>query len=92
MTESWPRKSQRGSPIEWTPNGPEGLESARALKPDAMIVDRQLPGLDGLGVVERLRKDQIQAPVLVLSGSKRSRIASRGCARVETTISPNRSR
>jgi len=41
---------------------------ARALKPDALIVDRKLPGLDGLGVIARLRKDQIQAPVLVLSG------------------------
>jgi two-component system OmpR family response regulator len=41
---------------------------ARALKPDALIVDRQLPGFDGLGVIERLREDQIQVPVLVLSG------------------------
>lgn len=54
--------------VEWAPNGPEGLEMARALRPDALIVDRQLPGLDGLGVIEHLRKDQIQVPALVLSG------------------------
>jgi two-component system OmpR family response regulator len=54
--------------VEWAPSGPEGLEMALALKPDALIVDRQLPGLDGLGVIECLRKDQMQAPALVLSG------------------------
>jgi two-component system, OmpR family, response regulator len=54
--------------IEWAPNGSEGLEMARSLKPDALIVDRQLPGLDGLEVIERLRRDQVAAPVLVLSG------------------------
>jgi two-component system, OmpR family, response regulator len=54
--------------VERAPSGSEGLEMARTLKPDALIVDRQLPGLDGLGVIERLREDQIHAPVLVLSG------------------------
>jgi two-component system OmpR family response regulator len=54
--------------VEWASNGPEGLEMARALKPDALIVDRGLPGLDGLGVIERLRRDRIRVPVLVLSG------------------------
>lgn len=53
--------------VEWAPSGPEGLEMARVLNPDALIVDRQLPGLDGLGVVERLRKDQVHTPVLILS-------------------------
>jgi two-component system OmpR family response regulator len=60
--------ADQGFEVEWAPDGPEGLEMAHELKPDALIVDRQLPGLDGLGVIERLRKDQIQTPVLVLSG------------------------
>jgi two-component system, OmpR family, response regulator len=60
--------ADQGFEVEWAADGPEGLEMAHGLKPDALIVDRQLPGLDGLGVIERLRKDQIQAPVLVLSG------------------------
>jgi two-component system OmpR family response regulator len=60
--------ADHGFEIEWAPNGPEGLEMARSLKPDALIVDRQLPGLDGLEVIERLRRDHVAAPVLVLSG------------------------
>jgi len=32
-----------------------------------MIVDRLLPGMDGLTVIESLRKDQVRTPVLVLS-------------------------
>jgi two-component system, OmpR family, response regulator len=40
---------------------------ARTLRPDAMIVDRLLPGMDGLTVIEALRKDHVGTPVLVLS-------------------------
>ena len=32
-----------------------------------MIVDRLLPGMDGLTVIEALRNDQVRTPVLVLS-------------------------
>src|SRR5207247_1835638 len=45
----------------------DGLAKARDLRPDAMIVDRLLPGMDGLTVIESLRKDQVRTPVLVLS-------------------------
>jgi two-component system OmpR family response regulator len=54
--------------VAWAPNGADGLEVAHAFKPDVLIIDRRLPGLDGLKVIERLRRDQIHAPVLVLSG------------------------
>ena len=53
--------------VEWAPNGLEGLEMARLSRPDVLIVDRGLPGLDGLGVIESLRKDQVRTPALVLS-------------------------
>ena len=32
-----------------------------------MIVDRLLPGINGLTVIEALRNDQVRTPVLVLS-------------------------
>lgn len=59
--------ADRGFDIEWSANGIEGLDKARSLRPDAMIVDRLLPGMDGLSVIEALRKDQVRTPVLVLS-------------------------
>ncbi len=45
-----------GFEVEWAANGIEGLDKARSLRPDAMIVDRLLPGMDGLTVIEALRK------------------------------------
>src|SRR5258708_15841657 len=59
--------ADRGFEVEWSASGIEGLDKARSSRPDAMIVDRLLPGMDGLTVIEALRKDQVRTPVLVLS-------------------------
>src|SRR5207248_9162060 len=59
--------ADRGFEVEWSANGIDGLDKARSSRPDAMIVDRLLPGMDGLTVIESLRKDQVRTPVLVLS-------------------------
>src|ERR1700750_613555 len=59
--------ADRGFEVEWSADGIDGLDKARSLRPDAMIVDRLLPGMDGLTVIEALRKDQVRTPVLVLS-------------------------
>jgi two-component system, OmpR family, response regulator len=59
--------ADRGFEVEWSANGIEGLDKARSLRPDAMIVDRLLPGMDGLTIIEALRKEQVRTPVLVLS-------------------------
>src|SRR4030088_2202764 len=59
--------ADRGFEIEWSANGIEGLDKARLLRPDAMIVDRLLPGMDGLTIIEALRQEGVRPPVLVLS-------------------------
>jgi two-component system OmpR family response regulator len=59
--------AEHGFEAEWAPAGPKGLEMTHSLKPDALIVDRQLPGLDGLEIIARLRRDHVAAPILVLS-------------------------
>jgi two-component system OmpR family response regulator len=56
-----------GFDVAWAETGIDGLDKARSGRPDAMIVDRLLPGMDGLTIVEALRKDQMRTPVLVLS-------------------------
>src|SRR5580700_925456 len=58
---------QRGFEIERAASGIEGLDKARSCRPDAMIVDRMLPGMDGLTIIEALRQEQVHTPVLVLS-------------------------
>ena len=57
----------RGFEVECAATGIEGLDKARSCRPDAMIVDRLLPGMDGLTVVEALRQEQIRTPTLILS-------------------------
>jgi two-component system, OmpR family, response regulator len=59
--------TDRGYAVEWAGNGIDGLDRARATRPDAMILDRLLPGMDGLTIVEALRKEDIRTPVLILS-------------------------
>lgn len=57
----------RGYAVDWLDNGVEGLHWARTGDADVLIVDRMLPGMDGLAVIDTLRNEQIRTPVLVLS-------------------------
>src|SRR2546429_3413126 len=54
--------ADRGFEVEWSANGIEGLDKARSLRPDAMIVDRLLPGMGGLTQSQALRKAQGRRP------------------------------
>jgi two-component system OmpR family response regulator len=59
--------ADRGFEVEWSADGHAGLATARSSRPDAMIVDRMLPGMDGLSIIETLRREELRTPVLVLS-------------------------
>lgn len=48
-------------------NGSAALDKAREVKPDAVILDVMMPGMDGFGVLRRLRADGIDAPALFLT-------------------------
>ena len=58
---------EAGHRAERAADGDEGLYLARERDFDALIVDRMLPGLDGLDLVQRLRQSGDRTPVLVLS-------------------------
>jgi two-component system, OmpR family, response regulator len=58
---------ERGYAVEDSATGTAGLAAARHGKFDLLIVDRMLPELDGLAVIERLRAEHVRTPVLVLS-------------------------
>ena len=59
--------AERGFDVDWAATGIEGLDKARAADADAMIVDRLLPGIDGLTIIEVVRQECVRTPVLVLS-------------------------
>jgi two-component system OmpR family response regulator len=59
--------ARNGHGVELAPDGLAGLDRACRQPFDLITVDRLLPGLDGLALIDRLRRRQIATPVLVLS-------------------------
>lgn len=45
------------------------LASIRVQRPACVILDYAMPGLSGLDVLHRLRSDELEIPVIVLTGS-----------------------
>lgn len=48
-------------------NGIEALELIEKLEPEVAFLDIQMPGLDGLGVVRRLREKNLNLPYFIFS-------------------------
>ena len=57
----------QGHNVEQVHDDIEGLTQARAGEHSALIVDRMLPGVDGLSLVTQLRAEGRQTPVLFLT-------------------------
>lgn len=58
---------ESGHVVDHAADGEEGLGMARAAEYDVLVVDRMLPRMDGLKVIETLRGEEHRTPVLVLS-------------------------
>jgi DNA-binding response OmpR family regulator len=58
---------QEGHQVDWVKNGNDGLTAARTGRYDAAVVDRMLPGSDGVEVIRRLRGEKNATPIIVLS-------------------------
>lgn len=58
---------ESGHGADVAPDGDAGLELALSGDFDAIIVDRMLPGRDGLSLIQALRAAAIRTPVLILS-------------------------
>jgi two-component system, OmpR family, response regulator len=58
---------ESGHPADASGEGEEGLGMARDGQYDVLIVDRMLPGRDGLSIVRALRAEGVKTPVLFLS-------------------------
>jgi two-component system OmpR family response regulator len=58
---------QSGFAVDHCGDGEEALIMARSTNYDAAIVDIMLPKLDGLSLVQQLRKENIRTPVIILS-------------------------
>jgi two-component system OmpR family response regulator len=56
-----------GYAIDHAPDGEEGLYMAVNEPYDAAIIDIMLPKLDGLSLIERMRRKKVNIPVIILS-------------------------
>jgi two-component system OmpR family response regulator len=61
---------EAGFAVDHTANGEDGLHLALTEPYDVAVVDLMLPKLDGLTLIEEVRKKNINTPVLILSARK----------------------
>ncbi len=58
---------QQGYTVDHAADGKEGLLLASTEEYDVLIIDRMLPGIDGLSIVKTLRASGNATPILILS-------------------------
>ena len=58
---------ESGHVVDHASDGEEGEQSALTLKFDVIVVDRMLPKLDGLSLINKIRKEDTDTPILILS-------------------------
>ncbi len=57
---------KEGYQVFTAPDGPSGLKVARTVKPDVIVLDIMLPGMDGIELLTRLRRES-NAYVIMLT-------------------------
>jgi DNA-binding response OmpR family regulator len=61
---------QAGFATDHSADGEDGLRLASTEHYDAAVVDLMLPKLDGLSLIEELRRQEINTPVIILSAKR----------------------
>ena len=61
---------KEGYEVYTAEDGPSGLKAARTLKPDLIVLDVMLPGLDGIELLQRLRRESEVYVIMLTSKSE----------------------
>jgi DNA-binding response OmpR family regulator len=69
---------REGYRVRTATDGERGLEELARERPDLVVLDLMLPGVDGLEVLRRLRADDATLPVVVLTALSAERDKVRG--------------
>src|SRR5215831_19257346 len=62
--------TNEGFQVEEAEDGRTAVERVFLLKPDLILVDLRLPGLDGAEVCKRIRAGRLDTPIIVISAAK----------------------
>ena len=62
-----PELEHLGFHVRCAYDGLSGIEEARIFEPELIVLDIMLPGLDGVGVLQRLRQAGSRVPVIMLT-------------------------
>ncbi len=62
----------QGYDVMIAPDGVSGLDQWKKWKPDLIVLDIMLPGIDGLSVLQSIRLEDEQIPILILSAKSAS--------------------
>jgi two-component system CheB/CheR fusion protein len=81
-----------GHTVAQAPDGRTAVETATAFRPDVVILDIGMPGMNGYAVAQTLRKSGDMSSVVLVAcrdwGSKRTKLAPRKRASIATSPSP----
>ena len=84
------RLQRKGYDVALAVDGAQGLSMARSAKPDLILMDMSLPGMDGWETTRRLRADEIlrKIPVVALTAhamaGDREKALAAGCDDYDT--------
>ncbi|HLQ93893.1 MAG TPA: response regulator transcription factor [Xanthobacteraceae bacterium] len=59
--------TRSGYQVDFAADGNDGLRGASSLEFAVIVVDRMLPGIDGLTIIRKLRENNIMTPALIVS-------------------------
>jgi CheY-like chemotaxis protein len=62
--------------IEGVPDGREGLDAVVRQRPDVVLLDLQMPRMDGLALLKQIREIEPRLPVIVISATQENKISS----------------
>ena len=71
--------------------GPEGLEKALTGKFDLILLDIMLPGMDGYEICDRIRAEDRDQPIIMLTAKTSDDEIIQGPNPAQTTMSPSHS-
>ena len=84
---------QEGCSVEEAEDGADAISVLAARKPDLILLDVMMPGMDGFSVCEQVRRlpGLERTPVCMMTGLEDTESIHRATRPAQRTLSPNRS-